>query len=75
MCDTSYWGRRAFEKHFQEWRHAHGMKCLRLENSKHFHEITRIQDALELDKKLKQDVCFFYFYFLFLFLFFIFFFF
>eukprot|EP01121_Diplochlamys_sp_Union-15-3_P021040 TRINITY_DN8401_c0_g1_i1.p1 TRINITY_DN8401_c0_g1~~TRINITY_DN8401_c0_g1_i1.p1 ORF type:complete len:477 (-),score=93.97 TRINITY_DN8401_c0_g1_i1:58-1434(-) len=52
--NTSYWGRRAFEKHFQEWRHAHGMKCLRLENTKDFHEITRIQDALDLDKRLKQ---------------------
>jgi len=52
--NTSYWGRRAFEKHFQEWRHAHGMKCLRLENTKDFHEITKIQDALELDRRLKQ---------------------
>jgi len=52
--NTSYWGRRAFEKHFQEWRHAHGMRCLRLENSKAFHEITRIQDALELDRHLKK---------------------
>merc|ERR1740136_529866 len=24
----SYWGPRAFERHFQEWRHAHGMRCL-----------------------------------------------
>lgn len=23
---ASYWGRRAFDKHFQEWRHAYGMK-------------------------------------------------
>jgi splicing factor 3A subunit 3 len=52
--NTSYWGRRAYEKHFQEWRHAHGMKCLRLENSKAFHEITRMQDALELDRYLKK---------------------
>eukprot|EP01125_Pyxidicula_operculata_P020016 TRINITY_DN72_c0_g2_i1.p1 TRINITY_DN72_c0_g2~~TRINITY_DN72_c0_g2_i1.p1 ORF type:complete len:473 (-),score=112.21 TRINITY_DN72_c0_g2_i1:35-1399(-) len=52
--NMSYWGRRAFERHFQEWRHAHGMKCLRLENTKEFHEITKIQDALELAKKLKE---------------------
>jgi len=52
--NTSYWGRRAFEKHFQEWRHSHGLKCLRIENSKAFHEITRIQDALELDRHLKK---------------------
>ncbi|XP_020597573.1 splicing factor SF3a60 homolog isoform X2 [Phalaenopsis equestris] len=24
----SYWGRRAFERHFKEWRHQHGMRCL-----------------------------------------------
>jgi len=52
--NMSYWGRRAFERHFQEWRHAHGMRCLRLENTKEFHEITKIQDALELAKKLKE---------------------
>jgi len=53
--NTSYWGRRAFEKHFQEWRHAHGMKCLRIENTKAFHEVTRIQDALELDRHLRKN--------------------
>lgn len=27
--NQSYWGRRAFDKHFQEWRHAHGTyKCV-----------------------------------------------
>ena len=26
----SYWGPRAFERHFQEWRHAHGMRCLKV---------------------------------------------
>jgi splicing factor 3A subunit 3 len=24
--NQSYWGRRAFDKHFQEWRHAQGMR-------------------------------------------------
>eukprot|EP01123_Difflugia_compressa_P000764 TRINITY_DN10894_c0_g1_i1.p1 TRINITY_DN10894_c0_g1~~TRINITY_DN10894_c0_g1_i1.p1 ORF type:complete len:335 (+),score=70.16 TRINITY_DN10894_c0_g1_i1:87-1007(+) len=52
--NMSYWGRRAFERHFQEWRHAHGMRCLRLDNTKEYHEITKIQDALELSKKLKD---------------------
>ena len=42
----SYWGRRAFERHFQEWRHAYGMKCLRIPNTVHFKEITSINDAL-----------------------------
>jgi hypothetical protein len=42
----SYWGRRAYERHFQEWRHAYGMKCLRIPNTVHFKEITSINDAL-----------------------------
>jgi len=44
----SYWGRRAFERHFQEWRHAYGMKCLKIPNTIHFKEITSINDALAL---------------------------
>jgi len=52
--NMSYWGPRAFEKHFQEWRHAHGMKCLRLENTKEFHHVTKIKDALELNKRLEE---------------------
>jgi len=26
--NQSYWGRKAFDRHFQEWKHAHGMRCL-----------------------------------------------
>jgi len=33
----SYWGPRAYERHFQEWRHAHGMRCLAIPNTKEFH--------------------------------------
>jgi splicing factor 3A subunit 3 len=51
----SYWGRRAFERHFQEWRHAHGMRCLRIPNTMHFREITRIDEALQLHRKLMVD--------------------
>lgn len=51
----SYQGRRAFERHFQEWRHAHGMRCLGIPNTKHFHEITKIKDAQDLWEKLKED--------------------
>lgn len=53
--NTSYWGRRVFEKHFADWRHAHGMKCLGLENTKEFFEITKIQEALDLAKRLKLN--------------------
>jgi splicing factor 3A subunit 3 len=53
--NMSYWGRRAFEKHFSEWRHNHGLKCLRIEYSKEFNEVTKIADALELAKALKEN--------------------
>jgi len=53
--NMSYWGRRAFEKHFSEWRHNHGLKCLRIDYSKEFNEVTKIADALELAKKLREN--------------------
>jgi splicing factor 3A subunit 3 len=53
--NTSYFGRKAFEKHFQEWRHAHGMTCLGIPNTIHFQEITKINDAQALWVKIKQD--------------------
>ncbi len=52
--NQSYWGRRAFDRHFQEWRHAHGMRCLGVPNTKHFHDITLIEDALLLYSKIKD---------------------
>ncbi|KAJ3051597.1 hypothetical protein HK097_007378 [Rhizophlyctis rosea] len=48
-----YMGRKAFDRHFQEWRHAHGMRCLGIPNTRHFHEITKIEDAYHLWEKLK----------------------
>lgn len=50
----SYWGRRAFERHFKEWRHQHGMRCLGIPNTKNFNEITSIQDAKNLWEKIQQ---------------------
>jgi hypothetical protein len=38
--------RKNFDRHFQESRHAFGMRALGLPNTRHFHEITRIEDAL-----------------------------
>jgi len=49
-----YQGRKAFDLHFQEWRHANGMRSLGIPNSRHFHDVTKIEDALELWDKLKQ---------------------
>ena len=44
--DFVYRGRKNFERHFQEARHAFGMRALGLPNTKHFHEITKIADAI-----------------------------
>ena len=51
----SYWGRRAFEKHFSEWRHINGLKALRIPNSNHFFGGTGIEDAILLNDKLRQE--------------------
>lgn len=40
-----YMGRRAFDRHFQEWRHSHGMRCLGIPNMKQFYGITSIADT------------------------------
>lgn len=51
-----YRGRKAFELHFSEWRHAYGMKCLGLPNTVHFQQVTKIADAIAIHEKLKQDL-------------------
>eukprot|EP00798_Chlamydomonas_sp_ICE-L_P018774 gene18774-25310_t len=48
----SYWGRRAFEKHFKEWRHQNGMRALGIPNNKCFYEVVKIEDALSLWKNM-----------------------
>ena len=50
--NCSYWGRRAFERHFQEARHSNALNALGIPNTSHFKEITRISDALELYSSL-----------------------
>eukprot|EP00879_Flechtneria_rotunda_P009192 GHRR01009625.1.p1 GENE.GHRR01009625.1~~GHRR01009625.1.p1 ORF type:complete len:514 (+),score=175.71 GHRR01009625.1:1274-2815(+) len=50
----SYWGRRAFERHFKEWRHVNGMKALGIPNNKDFYEVTKIEDALALWKNIQE---------------------
>merc|ERR1719228_2355631 len=52
--DFEYRGPRAFQRHFREWRHAHGMRCLGIPNTKDFHLITMINDAIALYDKIKQ---------------------
>ncbi len=50
----SYWGRRAYERHFREARHQHGMRCLKIPNTKAFLEVTSIADALALHKAMQE---------------------
>ncbi|KAI3317174.1 hypothetical protein HD806DRAFT_515660 [Xylariaceae sp. AK1471] len=50
-----YMGRRAFDKHFNEARHIHGLKCLGITNTSLFRDITRIDEALRLWEKIQKD--------------------
>ncbi|KAK1358527.1 Splicing factor 3A subunit 3 [Heracleum sosnowskyi] len=52
--NQSYWGRRAYERHFKEWRHQHGMRCLGIPNTKNFNEITSIEEAKELWDRIQE---------------------
>lgn len=50
-----YMGRRAFDKHFNESRHIHGLRCLGITNTTLFREITKIDEAQRLWEKLEAD--------------------
>ena len=52
--NQNYRGPKAFQRHFSEWRHAHGMRCLGIPNTAHFANVTNINDALSLWNKIKQ---------------------
>lgn len=52
----SYRGRRAFDRHFQDSRHAHAMRLLGIPNTAHFHDITSIKDAKALHEKLQNKM-------------------
>jgi splicing factor 3A subunit 3 len=52
--NASYWGRRAFERHFTEARHLAGMRALGIPNTKQFFEITTISDAMALWRTLQD---------------------
>ncbi|XP_078319179.1 splicing factor 3A subunit 3-like [Crassostrea virginica] len=51
----TYKGPKAFQRHFAEWRHAHGMRCLGIPNTAHFANVTLIEDALALWSKIKTN--------------------
>lgn len=53
-----YLGRKAFDRHFQEWRHLHGLKCIGLSASgaasaRAFYGVTAVEDALKLGERLR----------------------
>lgn len=53
--NQQYRGPKAFQRHFSEWRHAHGMRVLNIPNTAHFANVTKIEDALSLWEKLKEE--------------------
>lgn len=53
--NTTYKGPKAFQRHFAEWRHAHGMKSLGIPNTAHFANITKMQEAVTLWQKLQSE--------------------
>uniref|UniRef100_A0A915ESP9 Matrin-type domain-containing protein n=1 Tax=Ditylenchus dipsaci TaxID=166011 RepID=A0A915ESP9_9BILA len=50
-----YKGPKTFQRHFTEWRHSHGMRCLGIPNTAHFANITKIHEAIELWKKMCEE--------------------
>ncbi|PWA90176.1 splicing factor SF3a60 [Artemisia annua] len=52
--DHSYRGRRAYERHFREFQHQHGMRRLGIPNNKNFNEITSIEEAQRLWENIKE---------------------
>lgn len=50
-----YMGRKAFDKHFMEARHVHGLRCLGITPGVLFKGITEIKDALRLWDKIKHE--------------------
>lgn len=52
--NREYRGPMSFERHFSEWRHAHGMRTLGIPNTKDFMWITNINDAIALWAKIKD---------------------
>eukprot|EP00808_Paulinella_micropora_P013415 g18531.t1 len=52
----TYFGPRAYQRHFKEWRHVYGMRCLGIPNTKHFMHITKMKDAQALHEKLKKTL-------------------
>ncbi|KJE90320.1 splicing factor 3a [Capsaspora owczarzaki ATCC 30864] len=53
--DATYRGPKIFQRHFQEWRHAFGMRRIGIPNSLAFQHVTKIDDARALWNKLQMQ--------------------
>lgn len=52
--NTKYKGPRAFERHFTDPQHVHGLRCLDISYSKDYFMVTRIADAVKLRDNIRQ---------------------
>ena len=50
-----YMGRRAFDKHFNEPRHLHGLRCLGISTNTLFRDIIKIDEAVKLWDKIQRE--------------------
>lgn len=50
-----YKGPKSFQLHFKDWRHAKGMRALGIPNTKHFQNVTKIEDAKVLWERLQSQ--------------------
>ncbi|KAJ2707867.1 Pre-mRNA-splicing factor sap61 [Coemansia sp. IMI 203386] len=56
ICGNAvYRGRKAFEKHFQETRHATNMRRLGIPNTRQFHGIVSIEEAQQLWERVQKE--------------------
>ncbi|TDZ65221.1 Pre-mRNA-splicing factor sap61 [Colletotrichum trifolii] len=51
-----YMGRRAFDKHFNEARHVHGLRCLGITDTSLFRDITSIEQAVNLWDRRQREL-------------------
>ncbi|KAI9501559.1 hypothetical protein BX070DRAFT_228045 [Coemansia spiralis] len=56
ICGNAvYRGRKAYEKHFQESRHATNMRRLGIPNTRQFHGVSSIEEALALWERIQKE--------------------
>ncbi|WVF65778.1 hypothetical protein IAT40_000512 [Kwoniella sp. CBS 6097] len=55
ICQSTYQGRKVFEKHYSESKHAFGLRALGVPPGKHWFGLTKINDVLALAEKLKRE--------------------